>query len=292
MTWKPIRKIILVDDNQKELEGLIDLAEQKRIDVSYFQNWEEAKAELIDNFDAYHAIILDGKGQLNSDSPKEDDEHIHEALGWLREEKGKGNHIHYVLFTGYHQDFKSLSRQITIYRKNQGKEKQMLEDILRETSNLAKVKFPDVFGVFQESFFSSSKTKQEYTKLATSIIKHEFEDKVILAVSIRRIQESIYKLLKDKKILPADCFQSNGGLNFKKAKYFLSGSQEYRGKSENIQGQSIENLSSMIYWVSSANLHYKKQDEEIYKISKNTVLSMFYALNEQLLWCKQVIQNF
>jgi len=266
MSWNPIRHILLVDDQKSELQGLINLAENKSIEIEYYPTWEEAKIELAKNFDKYHAIILDGKGQLDSDSATDDARHIHKALGWLREEKGKGNHIHYILYTGYHGDFDALQDEVPIYSKSDNKEEEMLDAIVEATKNYVKIKFPDVFSVFEERLLPCSKTKKNYQFLASKVINNELEDISGLCSRIRRIQESITRHIED---------------------YIIRKKENV----SNVKGQGIINLARMTYSNSSSKLHYKLDEKVIHSKTKYNVIAMFYALNEQLLWYKQVIHN-
>lgn len=294
------RKFMLIDDELEEMKGLIRFAGRKmNVEITGYSTWEEAQAELDSNFDYYDALIIDGKGQIDSDSESEDDAHIQEAIGWLKEEAGKGRRIPYVMYTAFHANFKSLRRQVEIFDKNeQGVQEKMLDHLISITENKPRIKFPDVYEVFELGYLSKEDRK-DYDKLADRIIKMNITDKGFICDAIRKIQESIYKKLIDYLRLPIKEYEKGDGkIDFLKLKTHLSGrvtkqedKQGFEPIHENIQGKNIENLSNMIYWVTSANLHRDEKEDDIYKIGNNTLLSLFYALNEQLLWYKQIIKS-
>lgn len=294
------RRFMLIDDELEEMKGLIRFAGRKmNVEITGYSTWEEAQAELDSNFDYYDALIIDGKGQIDSDSESEDDAHIQEAIGWLKEEAGKGRRIPYVMYTAFHANFKSLRRQVEIFDKNeQGVQERLLNHLIEQTRNKPRIKFPDVYEVFELGFLSKEDRK-DYIKLAEKVLYMNLNDKSFICDVIRKIQENMYKKLIDFLGFEKKEYEkSDGKIDFLKLKTHLSGrlTKEERNAKieinrENIQGKNIENLSNMIYWVTSANLHRDEKEESIYKVGNNTLLSLFYALNEQLLWYKQIIKS-
>jgi hypothetical protein len=97
---------MIIDDDSRYVEPQKDLAYNEfGLNLIHYKTWEEAQAELIDNFKAYDAIIVDGKGQLNKDSKAEDDSHLFAVISWLKQEKGRGQIVPIFINTGFQTSF-------------------------------------------------------------------------------------------------------------------------------------------------------------------------------------------
>jgi hypothetical protein len=160
-------RVLLSDDNLGLHQPLTELASFEQVELVCKDNWEEAKAELEESFDEFDAIILDGRGKLNSDSKDANQRHLTTALNWLREQKQRGNYITVVIFTAYFDDVSEfigvddLVKRIA--KKGVGPEfGDLLKFLKKETRVNPEAKFrtalPAVLS-FTEKYFSSDKQK-------------------------------------------------------------------------------------------------------------------------------------
>ncbi len=296
-------RVLIVDDVTSYVTPQLDLAYNMGIELEHMRTWEEAEAELQHRFDDYDALILDGKGQRHQDSKQEDPSHLGVAISWLNEQKGKGRNIHFVVNTGFYDEFNQFFSGITMYDKTKGDEDRMFRDILtmvRQT-NPAKFKYADVYELFEKKFLDNE-LRTQYIDLIQKLENSDLSDVSGICKDIRRIQEGIYRAINShyKDVLPDTFFQNNGMLRFKDANKHLSGLGKVEGKDNkwgrskggtDYQGLDMNNLANTIYWVTANNIHYRQDDQRPHLITSYALRSMIFGLNEQLLWYKRFVES-
>jgi hypothetical protein len=108
-------KVLLSDDNTGLFQTLSEIAHEEAVELICCSDWETAKSKLLDNFDDYHSVILDGKGKLNDATKDANARHLSVATKWLAEESVKGNYIPVVVYTGYYDniaEFQGVDSQV------------------------------------------------------------------------------------------------------------------------------------------------------------------------------------
>src|SRR5665648_201375 len=110
-------KVLFVDDDGRYAQPLIDRAyTDYNFDLDYCDNWEEAISKLNEDFSAYKAVIVDGKGRKKKDTKGDDISHVVLAIQDLSERKGKGKYIPYVVLSKY-LDIKGLVDPTIFFEK-------------------------------------------------------------------------------------------------------------------------------------------------------------------------------
>lgn len=134
-------KVLLVDDDKKYSESLIDRVDE--IEIIHKFNWEEAFSELNENFYNYDGVILDGKGQINKDSKTDDDSHVHKAINDLGILRSKEKYIPFVINTAHFERLKDSVNydEIQIFDKSVQEEQMVacMLDLIKK-STLQKIK--------------------------------------------------------------------------------------------------------------------------------------------------------
>jgi hypothetical protein len=125
-------KILLVDDNREPnyYEPLADLANNlMKADLDQVYTFEEMRSKLQESPYEYQALILDGKGQKNERSKSEDNGYLYGTLTWLMQQRAKGLHYPYVVYTGYADDLRERFSEEDIFWKGKGEEKKMMDTL-------------------------------------------------------------------------------------------------------------------------------------------------------------------
>lgn len=159
-------KIILSDDNEPFRKSSREIGAALGFDVSCFDDWEAAQAELDDNFEEYSAVVIDGKGKLNDNSKAEDTKHLTEAVGWFREQRAKGRFIPVVVYTGFHPEIDAITNPndqvLRVFDKSKARFEDVLAFLTHKLSKLPAQKFKAAFPVvdgFSREHFSSDNQK-------------------------------------------------------------------------------------------------------------------------------------
>lgn len=297
-------KVLVSDDNEKLFAPWTEQASKFDIDLNCFNNWEEAQFELKERWNEYDFVILDGKGKITEEESGGNKKHLIAAVQWLKEQRGVGLYKPAIVYTGYYKDIDEIAiiddQVLEIFDKGETESNEIFKFILKEVKKspdkIIKSKYPDVFEIFDKKYLDPSVEKMllHLLKSADNISPDKLPE---YATQIRSIQEALYKNLNYyfPNILSNDCFKANGMIEFNKAKNTLSpkikdtSGRISTDKAKDIQGNDIENLSNCIYWVCGNIIHYEK--DKIYEPSKYIIISLIFALLEQLLWYKNTVER-
>jgi hypothetical protein len=316
--------ILLIDDNKDYCRSLrnrflqigedIDL----NIQVRDFQNLEDGFAEL-EKDSKYKALILDAKALITPEQETEDFNFLPLALHRLEKLNQKTGRIHtpFAVITGYYDNFLSFD---TLIKEQKGKlfdkssqEEEMLQYLLKEIENckITKIEkqYADVFQVFDKGYLES-KFRKELLQILQNIEDSSQNQNILRAVRV--IQDEVYIELNRKNIVPSAIQKLNNRTNrnenfplsFADKNKHLSGNEIWDNSvKKNIasttiyQTSAISYLASAIYKISSDFGNHPPQKPtnvavDYWEMPSNyAVKSLVFALLEQLLWFKNLMEK-
>jgi hypothetical protein len=287
-------KVLFVDDDRRYADSLIDRATGKNFQLEYCDNWEDAKSKLDEGFDAYDAVIVDGKGKLTKDSRGDNQKHVIRASNELSEMKGAGRYIPYVVLSKYDEIEDMVDA--TFFEKNK-EEDQMFDHLISEIekseNKIIKAKFPEPFNCFGEKYLD-----REHEKYLINIIKVFESDKVenpenLLFNPCRIMLEEIFRQISNarEKVLP------HALINYEKQRVALKNCSKY------LSGVSVtvdkipysapkfldDHISQQIQTIIA--VCHPSSHEIQDKYSKYTFMSVLWALFDVLIWLKRFIDE-
>ena len=167
--YKP--RVLLVDDNRDYAQSLQNRAySYYKVELIHYDNWEDAQSELTENSNKYLAIILDGKGKINSDDKDEDSRHLMTAIRWL--DKNTPSMRYYIL-TAFSEEFKNyLPPDTKLFSKSEG-EDSLMETICRDLRETGKFKvgqnYPVAMRLIDEHF--SNQQCKDFVSIYLNVIE-------------------------------------------------------------------------------------------------------------------------
>ncbi|OLY90706.1 hypothetical protein SAMN05444008_101377 [Cnuella takakiae] len=294
---------IIIDDDIDYATELAGAAAEYNISLLHYANLQSALEEIADNA-SVDFIILDALCLVDEEDTAVDFDFVGNALLGLNEINTKRDKpIPFCLNTGF-ADNKKVTRHIgklDVFEKvtDQSRLFQYIVDrITKSDEYLARQQHTEIFELFKKGYLDKEVESMlvsvlcaEFDPISVSLIKEQ-------ATQIRAIQEAIYKSLNrlSSNILPDKFFRTgNGMLDFNAAKKWLSGrrpaddGKEFTDKEFDYQGSDLDNLSTSIYWITGNLIHYSP--DRVYQNSRYTLEALKFALLEQLLWFRQLVQN-
>ncbi|MBN2747332.1 MAG: hypothetical protein JXR34_11455 [Bacteroidales bacterium] len=200
-------KILFVDDDKRYAEPLVDKAfNEYGLYLDHYEDWEEAKTKLTGPESEYAAIIIDGKGKLAQGSKGDDPKHLNVVLNDLKELKGKGFYIPYVINTAYYEELNTyFGEETMVSKKNQ---KQLFEIILRLISSSSQEKIKSKYAEAFEAIGEDYLNNEAGDNLLEVLI--DFEDNTWTSNSftpLRKVIESVCKSIHsyDDYLIPLGC---------------------------------------------------------------------------------------
>jgi hypothetical protein len=226
-------KVIWSDDffeDSNQVRVSTELAYERGIILVAKQTWDVTQQELEDSGEAYDAVILDGKGQKSIDSKTNDTSHITQAIGWLREQRGKGHNYPIIVYTGNHEIISELYEDDTtilaiIQKPNMEDVYDKIKIAVADSQNTKiKQKYSDSWQVFNNNILSTGLEQ----KLLGIIKKHENQNTEKSDFNtIREIFEGLLKRFNEidstDNLLPNDVSNSNGTINLEWSIRILKG---------------------------------------------------------------------
>lgn len=298
--------ILLVDDEATYCQSLRSALQQIGLDrnlhivVKDCQNWEEAEEELARQY--YAAIILDAKCLLDKTQVQEDFNFLPIALNRLQSiEKAQDRHIPFAINTVYagEKELATLERIVSekkgkIFAKLSPKDA-LLNFLLVEIEKAPETKVlkehKEVFEIFDTHNFMPPNPVNFRYKLLQILknINNEAHGLSILQDS-RVIQDEIYKLLQVKCNIPNGSFLT-------KNKYLSGEKQGENYNSVVYQTEVLSYLASVVNKASSSFGNHSSSAPTNVEVqyweqpSQYAVKSVVFALLEQLLWFKKLMQT-
>ncbi len=291
-TWK----ILFVDDDPRYAEPLIERAYEYNLELEHYDNWEEAYSILVDDFESYHAVIIDGKGKLNRDSKGDDQKHVSKAIGDLRELKGNRQFIPFVILSKYLEIRDAIIEPFFEKGKDEIK---MFEFLTKEIQNLddnkIRHKYQDAFVAFGENYLDKS-AEENLIEAIRSFENNDWNDNSF--APLRKIIEAIYESIheKDDKLIPYGCLRfDNNKINITWCERRLKGEDiNDRNTREILYPKSQQVLPE---YLSTGITFYTKLCNKAmhtgYKeyITKNTLGSCLYFIIDLLIWYKNFVDK-
>lgn len=292
-------KVIVVDDDPRYYEPLIDRAlNEYDIELVVKDNWEEAQNHLDDHFEEYDAIILDGKGKVDSDSKGNDPRHLKIALENLNVLKGKGQYIPRYINTAYYDDLNAIFGDEPMFSKNSEEEKlfqEILDEVSKNDINKIKTRYPDVFECFGDNYLSSV-DENRLLEVLLSIENKTWDPESL--VKLRKVIENIYLFLHDtdEDIIPFSCVNyEHRRVNFEYCSRALKG-MEIRRNGELIYKPDSRIVPEHLGWlvqpldkvcsISSAHDYKDLEHVNIY-----TIQTVTFGVMEFLIWMKNYVDE-
>lgn len=289
-------KVLFVDDDRRYAETLITKAEFHQLELDHYTNWEEAKTKLKIDFDAYVAVILDGKGKLNKDDVGDNNKHVYKAISDLMEYRGQGYFIPYFVLSAYHEIRNTLDYKT--YDKTIQDENAMFDAIhksMEENPNYKTMaKYPEPFECFGGRYLATT-----YEKLLINIINvsenEQFKDpENLLFNPIRILLERVFERITevDEKVLPYAL------INFEKQRPALINCSKYlNGQSVSIGKQNYQPQNKILDAHISQHIqtiiavcHPASHDVQK-RYSPYTFRATLWALFDVLIWLKEFIDS-
>lgn len=297
-------KVLLVDDDKQYSDTLVDKADVNYdMEIVHFTNWQHAFDELNENFIHYHAVILDGKGQLNEASKSDDKRHVMQAVRDLSALRRQNRNIRYVINTGYFEDIdESFGVDgVKIYDKSTDEDK-MLQELKEYIDDLPKAKikfkFPEAIK-FAESYFSKENQEVLYGLLSENEIVDSFTWKKDALENLRRLSEALadtipgyfygapYDIdeflakINSEQVLRRNANKGNRTISF----------VEYYKYSGNQIPDPIFHIITNTYHTASSYASHNNIDNSKYFPSKEFILGLLYAHIGCYHWFKEVIEK-
>ena len=297
-------KVIWSDDDfndESRTLSAIELAYTHGINLIPKQTWDDATIELLAAGNTVDAIILDGKGQRKIDSKNEDASHLTSAMGWISEQKGKGETYPVIIFTGYYENIFEMygdNKDVheIIRKPDIDKVYNSIKNIVQDAPNLKiKQKYQEAWNIFDNEILDSS---IENTLLR--LIRKEnigiFEKNDFTA--IREILENLLKKFITLNLLPNELINPEGTITLAWALRILNGAQTNIKNRDNILLRSIpENSNPIIpnkHHVGYC-FHFVKETTSAFshdyshEYGKTTSTACLNALLEILNWSNKLI---
>lgn len=299
-----IIRAILIDDDENYANELIGLAADHNISIKYNKYLQTAIEENPD-FTEVDFIILDAQSIIDEEDTAPDFDFLPSSLRTIDEiEVRRGYFIPKCINTGYpeHIKVKRHQNKIKVFEKTtqQNDLFAFIKTVVYNSENYQLInQHKDVFEIFEKGLLDQA-LSDVLIALLKPIPKHMgLKETKDYAANIRSVQEALYKTLHNRypKVLDDSHFNTlNHMLDFNKAKFTLSAKAKVNNKiehnkNEDLQGSDIENLSTAIYWVCGNILHYNTKEFNPHIAGPYTIQSLIYALMEQLIWYKKLIEK-
>jgi hypothetical protein len=201
--------ILLIDDEPRYSETLVDLASNFDLQIHRVPDLEAGILELENRFEEFDGVILDGRGLLNSDSEQEEDRHLLEAIRKLDALKARGKYIPAVVNTGFIDRYKSSfeTDDLKIFSKN-GEEEAMISHlkflISGSADEMIRGKYPDAFAAFGAGYLPKAK-ESLLLGVLQAIDSQDLADlRTVFINPLRQLIEAFYTALNelDSDVLP------------------------------------------------------------------------------------------
>jgi hypothetical protein len=280
--------VLISDDEPAYGEALVNMihTECEHVKAVHFQNWEDALAEITDAKVFYDLVIIDGKGQLNSESSANDEKHAIRAHTDLLKLKAENKVLDYVINTGFHKEFQSYGAvEVEVFRKPEDQDN-LIEFITKmdRVNDLMKMKQP-----YESSFEGAQFLKGAEGQIRLFEILKANDSGEFNYQKIREFVENLIHKLISEGTIPSDII-SKGTVNIAGSIAYLSGSKVWAGKdktlyeedkSRRIIDQSIEQCLFFIWRCTSAVEHNASLGSSIlYQSLTCALLVVLKSVNE------------
>lgn len=287
-------KILFVDDDSRYAEPVIDKAyNDYNYDLDHYEDWEEAKTKLVNNHSDYAAIIIDGKGKLTQGSKGDDPKHLNIVLSDLKEMKGKGIYIPYVINTAYYEElYQYFGDEIMVSKKDQDKLFEMLKKLVSSSEiEKLKVKYHSAFIPFSKNIIDK-KYQHILVEMLNCLEQEDYRKKNLNV--IRDLLEAFFLTLIDNYECIPEAFKNNkGNPNHAWCTRFFTGraTNDSTGQTHTIGFNIPDHISWSISYLKELSNSFSHLNEN--DTLKMPFISTTYAMLTLLEWLPEFIdENF
>jgi hypothetical protein len=292
-------KILLVDDNREPnfYEPLADLANNlMKADLQQAYTFEEMQSILQESPYKYQGLILDGKGQKNERSKSEDNGYLFGTLRWLEQQRAKGLHYPYVVYTGYADELKERFSDEDIFWKGKSEEKAMMDTLRRKIKDTdffqQSMLHPELFEAFGLSILDTKYQKEliGITQIADNTFTGDWNQ---LMRCIRPALECTLVNLDriDRRLIPSGLIR-NDQVDLGRILFHLAGSPD-KGGTQTIYG-SRQVIPTDIYCLTEqirrltnfAGMHHNDRS-----VSRFAIQSCTFAFLGYLEWLLSFVKS-
>lgn len=226
-------RVLWVDDDPTIVDGMIANADEYGLELHHFNNWSDAKKDLLDNFAEYTAIILDAYCK-NDSGEKEDETFITSVLPELTNIFGEKKRpiAWYILSAGTMSNFnfviKSAERSRSEFAENWGA-MLYLKDVPDENANSSHALFENIktfaptahyniilshhsetFRYIGEGKLIDKRARKKLLQMLDALYFPEDNSKFEFTGNpLRKIIEYVFRAAKNAGLLPDECFEGD-----------------------------------------------------------------------------------
>lgn len=288
--------VVLVDDHTAVHEVFFDIIDDHALRLETFETWDKAKEYIEGNPNHVDALILDAKGKLRSDE-QESDNHLTEAIGWVREQKGKGRIIPYAIYTAHADTLSAFTQERKagrMFSKPDGG-KDVLAYLKGEIANTEKYhiinQHPEPFACFGGCYLDT-----KYETYLLDIIKTLHSTRLsnpqdLLFNPCRILLEQVFRKINevDESMMPyAFLGFENQRPNLTFCSLFLSGKKDCNGKGIPSHKKPNAFIAHQIHTIVTFT---QPASHELQGYTQYTFNSVLYALFDVLIWLKTFIDK-
>lgn len=304
----PKYTVLLSDDNTGLFQTLTEIAYEEDVELVCYQDWESTKVKLMDDFEAYHAVILDGKGKLNDSTKDADPKHLSNAVKWLAEENAKGRYIPAVVFTGFYDaisDFQEANDQILkIFSKGENTNssfKEVLSFLKKAIKNSPEQKFkssfPEAYHYSVKYFSKNNKDLLQALYNSVSDPVKSFEWKKSALDKLRYLNEALVDSIPQHYYEPEyelrdfiDKVKREGNAKATLGNRAVSIIDYFHNHEVQVPGPVLNCIKNLYYTASSYSSHSDEKQTDYYP-SSEMILGLVYSHFGCYHWFTQIIKD-
>ena len=283
--------VLIIDDDPSFVAGLQLDANPFRIRLEHTTNLEDGLLKLQERGEKYFSgVILDVICLKDRKQQIPDPSFISKAMEELNR---LAPSLPKVIITGEPTRAESLkpifAGNTSVYHKSAEQIEEMLAYLVKQCENLPRLKFakkyPDIFSIFDDGHLGPNE-EQALIECLEKMNSFEPNDITRNLASLRRLQEAIYKAINkvSPDVVPTNLIDENGPKCRPIMKHLKA--REYVEDSK-----IIDQFSDAIYSISSDYGVHVPNTRPEYPPTRYTVQALTFAMLDQLLWFKGIVEK-
>lgn len=222
---------VLYSDDVKPNDTFFDQAILAEFNVDWVETWEEAYYKLLAEKGRYEAVILDAKGQLNTNSAAEDPRHLKQALSDIKDLIRNGHDLCSIIYSGNPDIANIFETENEPYVPKSKGARALFDELEKlvksKDSYILKQRHPVPFKVFEKDFLNK-KYEKTLIKLINGIdaVTEVSKMEETLYNPCRTLLEGVFHSLIDCGAVP-EKFRPNGIVNNNAARLLLTKESAY-----------------------------------------------------------------
>jgi ActR/RegA family two-component response regulator len=283
--------VLIIDDDTTFIEGLQRNANPFRIRLEHATNLEDGLLKLQERGEKFYVgVILDVICLKDRKQQIPDPSFISKAM---EEFNRLAPSLPKVILTGEPTRAESLkpifAGNTSVYHKSAEQIEEMLTYFVKQSENLPRLKFakkyPDIFSLFDDGHLGPN----EEQALVACLEKFDHYEATVISDNLgrlRKLQEAIYLAINkiNPEIVPMSYIEKNGPncrsiMRHLKTKRFVE------------ETKIIDHFSDAIYSISSDYGVHVPNTRPEYPPTRYTVQALNFAMLDQLLWFKGIVEK-